>query len=204
MLKSLFKGISVKGCLLSLVSSFLLALTLYNIHAQADITEGGILGLSLFFDQVLHVSPAVTTVVANTLCYLLGCRVLGRKFIVYSAVSTLGFSLSYAIIEQFPPLFPTIASYPLTAAVTGAVLVGITCGICIRIGGAPSGEDALAMSLSRILHVSIQWVYPFTDFTVLGLSLVYIPFSRILYSLISVMLSAQVIGLVQKIPIRRK
>ncbi|MBE6655673.1 MAG: HAD-IIB family hydrolase [Ruminococcaceae bacterium] len=204
MLKALFKDISLKYCLITVLASTALALTLYNVHAQADITEGGILGLSLFFDAVLRVSPAVTTTVANALCYLLGFRVLGRKFIVYSAVGTAGFSLAYAIFEQFPPLFPGIAAYPLIASVTGALLVGVTCGICIRIGGAPSGEDALAMSLSRLLHISIQWVYPFTDFTVLGLSLIYIPFSRIVYSLVSVTLSAQVIGLVQKIPTERK
>ena len=199
MLKALFKDISFKGCVLTVISASLLAFTLYNVHAQADVTEGGILGLALFFDQVLHLSPALTSTVLNLLCYLFGARLLGRKFIVYSATSAASFSLSYGVYEQFPPLFPEIASYPLIAALVGALLVGITCGICVRIGGAPSGDDALAMALEHQLKVRISWIYLASDLVVLSLSLTYIPLRRILYSLLTVVLSGQIIGFVGKI-----
>ena len=190
--------------MLGAFASVLLAFGLYNVHAQCAVTEGGILGLSLFFDKVLSVSPAISATVLNVLCYLLGFRVLGRKFVVYSAVTTLGFSLSYAIFEQFPPLFPQIGEHPLLAAVVGALFVGVGCGICVRIGGAPSGDDALAMSLSRVLRVSIQWVYLITDLSVLALSLVYIPLERIVYSLVTVTLSGQLVGVFQKIKLPKK
>ena len=199
MFGALFRGISFKYCLLTLAASALLAFGLYNVHAQADITEGGVLGLSLFFDQVLHISPAVTATLFNILCYLFGFRVLGRRFIVYSAVATAGFAVFYAIFEHFPPLFPEIAEYPFLAAVSGAVFVGIGCGICVRIGGAPSGDDALAMALAHKLRVSIAWIYLISDLTVLSLSLVYIPLRRILYSLFTVVLSGQIIGFIENI-----
>ncbi len=198
LLKALFKDISLKHCLITVLASSLLALGLYNVHAQADITEGGILGLALFFEQVLRVSPAVTTTAMNVLCYLFGFRVLGRKFIIYSAVSTAGFSLAYAVFEQFPPFFPEIAAYPLLAAVLGALFVGVGCGICVRLGGAPSGDDALAMALSHKLRVKIAWVYLVSDLTVLSLSLAYIPLCRILYSLLTVVLSGQFIGYIER------
>ena len=199
MLRKLVNGISFKYCLLTLAASAILAFGLYNVHAQADVTEGGVLGLSLFFDQVLRISPAITATALNILCYLFGFRVLGRKFIVYSAFATAGFSVSYAILEQFPPLFPEIAEHPLLAAVTGAVFVGIGCGICVRVGGAPSGDDAMAMALSHRLRVGIAWVYLASDLSVLALSLSYIPLRRILYSLLTVLLSGQIIGFVEKI-----
>ena len=199
----LFRDISWKKCVLGFLASVLLAFGLYHIHAQSAVTEGGILGLSLFFDKVLHISPAITTTLLNILCYLLGFRVLGRKFIVYSAITTAGFSISYAVFELFPPLFPAIGEYPLLAALVGAVVVGISCGICVRIGGAPTGDDALAMSVSRILRVPIAWVYLVTDLSVLALSLVYIPLQRILYSLLTVTLSGQIVGAVQKLPLKK-
>jgi len=68
----------------------------------------------------------------------------------------------------------------------------------VRVGGAPSGDDALAMSLSKLTKIPIQWVYLTTDLTVLALSLTYIPLERILYSLASVVLSGQIIGLVER------
>ena len=204
LIKDLFRGISWKKCLLGTLASALLAFGLYHIHAQSAVTEGGILGLSLFFDKVLSLSPAITAAVLNILCYLFGFRVLGREFVIYSAVTTLGFSLSYAIFEQFPPLFPTVGEHPLLAAIVGALFVGVGCGICVRIGGAPSGDDALAMALSRVWHISIAWVYLITDLSVLALSLIYIPFERILYSLITVTLSGQLVGVFQKIKLSRK
>ncbi len=118
--------------------------------------------------------------------------------------------VSYGIFEQFDPLFPQIAEMPLLAAVAGALFVGITIGICVRVGGAPTGDDALAMSLASVhdalamslasvLPIDIQWVYLASDLVVLFLSLSYIPLSRILYSLLTVMLSGQIIGIMQRI-----
>ena len=60
---------------------------------------------------------------------------------------------------------------PLVAAILGAVFVGIGTGICVRIGGAICGDDALAMSISHITRLRIEWVYLISDLTVLGLSL---------------------------------
>lgn len=198
-MKTLFKDIKAGEVALALAGSLILAFGLYNVHAEADVTEGGVLGLSLFFDKMLGVSPALSALVLNALCYLFGARVLGRRFILYSAISAGGYSLFYFVFEQFPPLFPTIASYPLVAALTGALFVGVGCGICVRMGGAPSGDDALAMALSHRLRVPISLVYLCSDLVVLALSLLYISPLRILYSLLTVVLSGQIIQIIQKI-----
>ena len=96
-------------------------------------------------------------------------------------------------------MFPGIAEVPLAAAIFGALFIGIGAGICVRVGGATSGDDALAMSLSHLTKVPIQWIYLISDLLVLGLSLSYIPFSRISYSLLTVILSGQIIGWIQKV-----
>lgn len=55
------------------------------------------------------------------------------------------------------------------------------------------------MSLERVLPLDIQWIYLISDLVVLLISLTYIPVSRITYSLLTVVLSGQIIGLMQKI-----
>ena len=60
------------------------------------------------------------------------------------------------------------------------------------------------MSLSHRLKVPIEKVYLVSDLTVLGLSFSYIPFSRMIYSLFTVVLSGQIIGWIQKIPPRER
>ncbi|MBR2404535.1 MAG: YitT family protein, partial [Clostridia bacterium] len=47
-------------------------------------------------------------------------------------------------------------------------------------------------------HCSIETVYIITDLVVLALSLTYIPFSRLIYSLVTVILSGQIIGIIQR------
>jgi hypothetical protein len=60
------------------------------------------------------------------------------------------------------------------------------------------------MALSRLTGWGIQWIYLITDLTVLLLSLSYIPFRRIVWSLITVTLSGQIIGRIQQIPQRKE
>lgn len=181
------------------LSSALQAFGMYNIHALSDITEGGVLGLTLLLEHWFGISPALSGAVLNAACYLLGWRLLGREFILYSLIAAAGFSLGYGICELFPPLWPEIAAMPLLAAITGALFIGIGAGLCVRAGGATCGDDALAMSLSHMTKIPIQWIYLVSDLTVLGLSLSYIPLRRILYSLLTVVLSGQIIGFIQNI-----
>lgn len=186
--------------LLSMLGSAILAFGLYNIHSVSAVTEGGVLGLTLLLQHWIHLSPAITGLLLNASCYLFGWRTLGKKFLLYSIVSTISFSLVYALCQQFPPLWPEIARHPLLAAITGALFVGVGAGLCVRVGGAPSGDDALAMSLARLTGLGIQWIYLACDLIVLLLSLSYIPLARIGYSLLTVLLSGQIIGFLQRMP----
>ena len=190
----------IKGSLISLLGGVILAFGLYHIHAQSAVTEGGQLGLTLLLHHWWNISPALSAFIINAICYLIGWQTLGKAFLFYSGLSTLSFSIFYRIFEQFPPLWPAIGQYPLVAAVLGAIFVGMGCGLCVRVGGAPSGDDALAMSLSRICKIKIEYVYMISDVTILLLSLTYIPAKRIGFSLLTVLLSGKIIGLVQRFP----
>ena len=196
---SLFSRLSVKKCCLALVGAAVQAVGVCNIHAYSGVTEGGVLGATLLIQHWLHISPAVSSLVLNTACYLLGFRTLGREFIWYSLLAGGGFSVFYALCEPFAPLWPGLVTSPLACALVGAVFVGVGAGLSVRAGGAPGGDDALAMSLSRILKWDIQWVYLLSDLLVLALSASYIPWQRLGYSLLTVLLSGQIIGLVQKL-----
>lgn len=193
-------GLTWKGVLVSVFGSAFLAFGLYNVHSLSGVTEGGVLGLTLLLDHWFSISPSVSGAILNVLCYGLGWKLLGRRFLAYSFVSTASFSLSYKLYEQFPPLWPELAQLPLLAALIGAVFVGVGAGVCVRAGGAPGGDDALAMSVSHVTGWSIERVYLLSDLIVLLLSLSYIPVRRIGFSLLTVIASGQIIGLIQKIP----
>ena len=196
----MWKNITPRRCIVAVLGSVILAFGLYHVHSFSGVTEGGVLGLTLLFDHWLHLSPAITGFILNAGCFLFGWRVLGREFVVYSVVASAAFSASYAVVEQFPPLWPGLYAMPLWAAVLGAIFVGVGAGLSVWAGGASGGDDALAMALSHLTHRPIEQIYLITDLVVLGLSLTYIPLSRIAYSLLTVVLSGQIVGLIQRIP----
>ena len=192
--------LKLSSCIAALLASAFLAFGLYHVHSFSGVTEGGVLGLTLLLEHWLHISPALSGFVLNALCYALGWRLLGRDFIAYSAIASVGFSVAYKMCEQFPPLWPQLAELPLLAAIVGAVFVGVGAGVCVRAGGATGGDDALAMSAAHVTGWNIEWVYLLSDFVVLALSVSYIPLERIGYSILTVLLSGQIIGLIQKLP----
>ncbi len=193
------ENFSIKKTLLALLGSAILAFGLYQVHAISGVTEGGVLGLTLFFEHWLSLSPALSGLILNVVCYAIGFRALGKMFLVYSGISGVGFSAFYAVFECFPRIDPQIADYPLLAAIVGAIFVGVGAGLCVRVGGAPSGDDALAMAIAAKTRLSISLAYLISDVTVLLLSLTYIPVGRLVYSLLTVVLSGQIIGILQKV-----
>ena len=195
----MLKTLKLKNCIIALFGSAILAFGLYNVHSFSGVTEGGVLGLTLLLYNWFGLSPALSGLILNGLCYFIGYKALGKDFILYSAVAALGFSGFYALFELFPPIFPEIANYPLLAAVLGAVFVGVGVGIAVKAGAAPTGDDALAMAMTDKFKIEIQWVYLISDLTVLALSLTYIPLSKIVFSLLTVVISGQIIGFIQKI-----
>ncbi|MBQ7897279.1 MAG: YitT family protein [Clostridia bacterium] len=174
-----------------------MAFGLYEIHSFSGVTEGGVLGASLLLKNTFSLSPAVTSFIMNAVCYFIGFKILGKKFLVYSGIGALSFSLAYSLVENTEPLFD-LSPYPLAAAIIGALFIGVGAGLSVRAGGAPSGDDALAMALSRKLKLKIETVYLVSDLTVLALSLTYIPIKKILFSLLSVILSGKIIGIVER------
>ena len=73
---------NMKKVCIVLLGSAVQAFGLYNIHAVSGVTEGGILGLTLLLWQWFEISPALSSLVINALCYLFGFFVLGKGFIM--------------------------------------------------------------------------------------------------------------------------
>lgn len=193
------KKIKLYKIFMCAIGSLILAFGIYNVHEVANITEGGILGATLLFDNWFGISPAISGLIMNTICYLVGTKYFGKDFVIYSLVSGISFSFFYAIIEQFPILWPSLENTPLLASVLGAIFVGIGAGLSVKAGAASGGDDALAMVISHKFKMDIKWPYLVSDLMVLLLSLTYIPFNKIIYSIFTVVLSGQIISIIQKI-----
>lgn len=201
-LRRLLAGITLRRVGLIALGAMIATFGIHNIHQQTGITEGGVIGLMLFVEHWLGISPAFITPVLDLTCYLLAFKYLGGRFIKISALSTLSVSLFYKLWEQLPPMLPDLSAHPLAAAVLGALFVGIGVGIIVRQGGSSGGDDALALTISQVSGWRLARCYLFTDLVVLLLSLSYIPVRRIAFSLVTVTLSSWLIDRVQDFSFR--
>lgn len=193
----LAEGLTVKKLLIIVLGAAICTFGIHNIHQRVNITEGGIIGLMLLVEHWLGVSPAYITPILDAACYLLAFKYLGGMFIKLSLISTLCVSGWYKVWEQLPHLFPDLSQKPLVGALVGGVFVGMGFGLIIRQGGSGGGDDALALTISHLFRWRLSVAYMFTDFVVLALSLTYIPFLRIAFSIITVTISSNLIDLVK-------
>ena len=175
---------------------------IYNIHQQADITEGGILGLILLFHFWFGMSSSILSPVLDALSYALGFRFLGKEFLKTSVFATLCMAGFFRLWELFPPVLPSLADYPLLAALAGGCFIGT--GLVVRQGASCAGDDALALVISKATGCRISRAYLLTDVSVLVLSLSYIPAGRIVYSLITVTVSSFMIDFIHNFGIRKE
>lgn len=182
---------------LLLCGAAILSFGLYNVHSQSGITEGGVLGMTLLLNRWFHISPSVSGIVLDLTCYLIGWRLLGNSFLKNAVFASCCFSASYRVWEHLGYVIPDLSQHQLAAAIIGALFVGIGVGIVVREGGASGGDDALALVISHLTKCRISKAYLVTDLTVLCLSLSYIPFGKIVFSLITVTLSSFIIDKIQ-------
>lgn len=181
----------------------IVAFGMYNIHSRTNITEGGVLGGILLLENWFNISPSILNIILDVSCYLLGLYFLGKQFLFDALLSTFSFSIFYRIFEYIGPILPDLSDMPLIASVLGAIFVGVGVGLTVRNGGAVGGDDALALVISKVTHMKLSHAYLFTDVTVLVLSLTYIPFMRIFYSLITVTISSFLIEKIKDFKIFR-
>lgn len=177
-----------------LLGAAILSFGLYNVHSQSQITEGGVLGTTLLLQHWLGISPAISEIVLDIICYLLGMKYLGKGFLKYALTATVGFSASYAIFEHIGYLLPSMGHIPLVAAIVGGLFVGVGVGLVVRAGGAAGGDDALALVISKVFKWNVSRAYLFTDIVVLVFSISYIPLLKIACSLVTVTISSFIIG----------
>ena len=172
----------------------IMAFGVINVHEPSQITEGGVLGLSLLLKKVFGLNLSYASPVLDGLCYALGFSMLGKRFLKKSAVATIAFSVLYAVFNRMGPVLPNLYEAPFIAAIAGGIFIGCGCGIAVTAGGCAGGDDALAMVISKKLKWPISRAYLFTDFVVLGLSLSYIAPSRLIFSFMTTVVSSYLIG----------
>ncbi len=186
----------LKSIGLIILGSSILAFGCYNLNYQNNITEGGVLGLLLLIKNVFDISPSITNLLIDLFLFLIGGKFFGKKFLIYSILSTITFSITYKIWEGIGFIVPSLEENMIVASVFAGIIVGIGVGLVVRGGGASGGDDVIALIGNKFTALKVNHIYLISDCIVLILSLVYLDLKQILFSLIAVTISGKVISII--------
>ncbi len=195
--RKLTDGFTASRLTLILLGTAILSFGIYNIHRPSQVTEGGVLGMILFLNHWFNIPSSVIAPILDLTCYIFAFKYLGSSFIKFSIFSSFSLSAFFRLWEQFPPILPDLSSTPLLASIFGGLFVGMGVGLIVRQGGSSGGDDALALIISKLMNWKLSRAYLITDLTVLILSLSYIPFKKIAFSLVTVTISSFLIDIIQ-------
>jgi len=151
----------------------LLGMTLYVFSwsiflIPAEITGGGISGLSVVVYYSSKIPIAITYFIINSFLILIAVKVLGANFgiktIFSMVVATVLFWITPGMIRE-PLIDDTFLS-----AVLGAMMGGIGIGIVFTRGGSTGGTDIIAMIINKYRNISPGRVIMYCDVIIIASS----------------------------------
>ena len=190
------KKVTLRSILLIMVGATILSFGSYNFNYQNNITEGGVLGLLLLLQHVFSISPSITSVVIDFSLFAIGSKFFGKKFLLYSILSTTTFSFTYKVWEHIGFLVPSFTHNMLIASILAGIGVGVGVGLVVRGGGASGGDDVIALLGNKFLKLKVNHIYLITDAIVLLMSLVYLDIKQVFFSIIAVTTSGKIISII--------
>lgn len=174
----------------------LYALSVNMFTTPNGILLGGFTGAAAVLHTLLDVPIGATVFLLNVPLFLISFRKFGTSFIVKTVAATFAIS---AIIDLTAPFLPVYTGDKLLSALFGGILSGAGLGLVFLRGATTGGTDILSKLLRlRFPQLSMGRMILLFDLLVIGLSFaVYRSLENVLYALVVIYISAQVIDLVQ-------
>ena len=136
------------------------ALAVKLLYTPAGVVTGGVTGIGMLISYATNGAfPSwIFIVIANTPLLILAFRYLHIRFTVYSLLMTVLFSAELAIFESipFPALFDVAEpAWRVVSVIFGAVIMGFSGGMIVRLGGSTGGMDIVSLLLNRKYSISM-------------------------------------------------
>ena len=179
--------------LLMLLSSAAVACGFKWLLIPEELLSSGVSGVAMIIGYVGGWNIGWLYFALNVPILLWGYRVLGRRFVMLSAISV----VSTSLFMQFVPEIELTHADRLLASVFGGVLVGLGSAVMLRYGGSSGGFDVIASIVSRYRDVPIGLlVVGLNTLVVAALGFLKNDWNAALYSMLSIYLTGKIIDTV--------
>jgi len=185
-----------------LAGTLIMAFGYYTLNEQFGLAEGGFIGLSLLGRYFFDINPAITMLALDLPFFIGAFFFRGKRFVMEALLSAGALSAFYEMWHRLDLFHFPEQAWPATliAALASGVVTGYGLGLVLKSGGATGGDDLLSMALSKITGLSIGTILFGLDALVLTISLVYLPLSLTLYTLLAVGVAGRIVTVMTREP----
>lgn len=126
--------------------SILYAAGIWTFAKNADFAPGGISGLSLILNHIWDFPLGLTTLLLNVPLAVISYKVIGKEFLLKTAVSMI---ISTIFLDVIFPMFPIYRGHRILAAVYSGVCLGAGMALFYMHGSSSGGIDFIAMVVKK-------------------------------------------------------
>ena len=152
-----------------LIGCALMGMSLVLFLSPNKIAAGGVSGLSVVINHLFNLPIGLTMLVFNIPLFLIGLKILGKRFGIRTLFGMIAFSL---FTDFFNNVFhlPAVTEDPLLASLYGGLLLGIGLGIVFKVNGSTGGSDIVAQIFSQKRLMTAGNTFILIDFLVISIA----------------------------------
>jgi len=161
----------------------------------AEITGGGLTGVSSLLFYAFKFRVGISYLIMNSLLIIFGIRLLGKSFGLKTIFATVVLSLFLSILEGI--VSEPIVDENFMSAVVGGIMAGAGVGLAISQGGSTGGTDIIAMIINKYRNISPGKILLYLDIIIISSSyLVFQSIEKMVYGYVSMAVTAYTIDMI--------
>lgn len=176
-----------------LVGNAILAFTVVAFIVPHGVIMGGATGIGLTIAHYVPVDLSIIIFIVNSILFVLGATVLGKKFAVATIASTFIYPTFLSIVQKIPGIDGLTDNLMLATLYAGALL-GVGIGLIVRVGSSTGGTDIVALVLNKWFHIPVAGLLYVIDFLVIGGQVFFSDTEQIMYGVLMLVLETAILN----------
>ncbi|WP_228201969.1 YitT family protein [Clostridium prolinivorans] len=180
-----------KKLLITISASFFSALGVNMFLVPHKLLSGGVSGVSLIIQYLLHIPSGIIVLALNIPLFILSIKELDKEFTFLTIAGTIFNSIFLILTRNISNLFFT--KDMLLSCIYGGVINGAAIGLVFSNHGSLGGTDIISMYIRKKFYLELGKVSFGINLLIVSFSSIFFGIERGLYTLISMYIVSAVI-----------
>lgn len=177
----------IKNIIGILIGNTIYALGVTMFILPNNLITGGTTGMAIFLNTTLNIPISVFVSIFNISMFLLGWKILGKKFALTTLISSFYYPFILGILEN---VFKNevMSNDTLLCVILAGIMIGLAIGLVIRCGASTGGMDIPPLILNKKLGIPISISMYSFDFLILLSQMIICKREMVFYGILLVLI----------------